>query len=299
MVDVIFALIGLTVLAIAVAAIASTSTEPLVESERFRPRPLRAALGVAFVVVVLVSAGLVRTETLYRTVEDADAALLSHPADALALARRVTASASDLVPAWWVQTAAAAATNDLDGAIEAARKAAGSERFGQAWMTVAILASLQGDRATELDAIARATAGPPVDPIVELNVSALRDAAGDKAGAEDAASRLLEVQPDIEPVVRARSPEVAAAIAAARSSAAQGRLAAGDPRSAFLIALSGDDRQLSDDLLAAVADQGDPDWSQVVEAWFGDAAARKAIDFGRPIRPDLRPGVLGMAPRRA
>jgi hypothetical protein len=145
-------------------------------------------------------------------------------------------------------------------------------------MTVAILASLQGDRATELDAIARATAGPPVDPIVELNVTALRDAAGDKAGAEDAASRLLEVQPDIEPVVRARSPEVAASIAAARSAAAQGKLAAGDPRSAFLIALSGDDRQLSDDLLAAVADQGDPDWSQVVEAWFGDAAARKAID---------------------
>ena len=45
MVDVVFALIGVTILAIAVAAIAVTSSVPVPVSERFRARPLRAVLG--------------------------------------------------------------------------------------------------------------------------------------------------------------------------------------------------------------------------------------------------------------
>jgi hypothetical protein len=216
-----------------------------------------------------------------RKVAAADDALPSRPAEALALARQATAAAPDLVPAWWVQAAAAAASGDQAAALDAARKAAEAEGFGQEWMTVAILAAQQGDRATELDAIGRATAGPPVDAIVELNVIALLDAAGDKAGAEAAARRLLAAQADIEPVIGARSPEVAATIAAVRSMVAHERMSAGDRRTAFLIALSGDDRPLAEDLLAEVPDQdapGDPDWGQIVDAWFGDAAARTAVD---------------------
>jgi O-antigen ligase len=290
MVDVVFSLIGVTVLAIAVAAVAATSSEPLPASERFRSAPLRAALGVAFVVAVLVSVGLVRTENVYRTVADADAALKSRPADALALARRATASAPDLVPAWWVQMAAAAAINEPAAAMEAARKTAGSEGFGQEWMTVAILAAQQGDRATELDAIGRATAGPPVDPIVELNAIALLDAAGDHAGAQAAAGRLLEIQPDIEPVIGTRSPRVAATIASVRSAVAHNALAAGDERTAFLIALSGEDRGLSQDLLGALTDggvQGDMRWSTIVDAWFGDPAARKSVESAARSDPSV------------
>ena len=155
------------------------------------------------------------------------------------------------------------------------------EGFGQEWMTVAILAAQQGDRATELDAIGRATAGPPVDPIVELNAIALLDAAGDQAGAEAAARRLLEVQPDIEPVIGARSPDVAATIAAVRSAVAHQALAAGDAQTAFLVALSGEDRALSQDLLGALGDhdvQPDPTWAAIVDGWFGDPAARKAVE---------------------
>jgi hypothetical protein len=242
---------------------------------------LRAALGVAFVVVILVSAGVVRTEMVARTVADADAALPSHPVDALRLARQATASAPDLVPAWWVQAAAAAASDDPAAALEAARKVAGMEGFVQEWMTVAILAAQQGDRATALDAIGRAAGGPPVDPIVELNAIALLDAAGDQAGAEAAARRLLEIRPDIEPVIGARSPDVAGTIAAVRSSVAHEVLAAGDAQTAFLIALSGDDRGLSQDLLGSLSDhdaQHDPSWATIVDAWFGDPAARKAVE---------------------
>ena len=58
-------------------------------------------------------------------------------------------------------------------------------------------------------------------------------------------------------------------------------MAAGDARTAFLIALSGEDRELSQDLLAALTDRdggGDPPWTTIVDAWFGDPAARTAID---------------------
>ena len=99
---------------------------------------------------------------------------------------------------------AADAAGDSAAAIAAARKMVELEGFGQQWMSLAILASRMGDRATELDAIAHATAGPPVDPLVELNVIALLDAAGDQAGAEAAARRLLTVQPDIEPILAER-----------------------------------------------------------------------------------------------
>ena len=290
MVDVVLSLIGVTVLAVAVAAIASTSSAPVPTPEHFRSGPMRAALGLAFVVAVLISAGVVRTEAVARTVADADGALLSRPAEALALAHRATAAAPDLVPAWWVQTAAAAVSNDPAGAMEAARESAALEGFGQEWMTVAILAAGQGDRATELDAIGRATAGPPVDPIVELNTIDLLDAAGDHAGAEAAARRLLQVQPDIEPIVSPRRPDVAATIAAVRSTVAHEQMAAGDPRTALLIALSGEDRQLSQDLLAEVTDQaapGDPNWAVIVDAWFGDATARKAIDTSARSDPTI------------
>jgi hypothetical protein len=188
-----------------------------------------------------------------------------------------------------VQAAAAAASDDPAGALDAARTAAGLEGFGQQWMTVALLAARQGDRATELDAIGRALAGPPVDPIVELNAVALLDAAGDPAGAEAAARRLLMKQPDIEPVIGARAPAVAAKVAAVRSAVAHDAMAAGDARTAFLIALSGEDRALSQDLLSALPGngQGDPPWATIVDAWFGDPTAREAVDSAVRSEPTI------------
>ena len=176
---------------------------------------------------------------------------------------------------------AADAAGDPDAAIAAARKMIELEGFGQQWMSLAILASRQGDRTLELDAIARATGGPPVDPLVELNAMALLDAAGDRPGAEAAARRLLEVQPDIERVVRTGPPAMAAIVVAVRAEVATGRMAAGDANGAFLIALSGEDRELADGLLEKVA-TSDPgrarDWQSVVDAWFGDETARAALD---------------------
>ena len=132
----------------------------------------------------------------------ADTALPGAPADAFAVATRATGDAPDLVPGWWVRMVAADAAGDPAEAIAAAREVIDREGFGQQWISLAVLAAGQGDRATEQDAIAHATAGPPVDPIVELNVIALRDAAGDTAGAEAAARRLLGVQRDIEAILR-------------------------------------------------------------------------------------------------
>jgi hypothetical protein len=290
MVDVVFALIGMNMLALAVVAIASTSGVPVPVSDAPRARSVRVGVGLAFLVVVIMSGAVVRTEAIARTVTDADAALLTRPADSLRLARQATASAPDLVPAWWVQMAAADATNDPVGAMAAARKIAELEGFGQEWMTVAILASRQGDRTTELGAIRRAMAGPPIDPIVELNAIPLLDAAGDHAGALTAARQLLQVQPDIEGIIRDSTAGVAAPVADVRAEVAQQRLAAGDPAAAFLIALSGEDRGLSQDLLAKIT-SSDPEsatsWAPVVDAWFGDPKARDTINAKARSQPTL------------
>jgi hypothetical protein len=163
----------------------------------------------------------------------------------------------------------------------AARRLIDLEGFGQEWMSLAILAARHGDQATVLDAITRARAGPPVDPVVELNAVALLDAAGDHAGAEAAARRLLEVQPDIERIVRTGPPAMAAVVAAVRAEVAARRMAASDPGGAFLIALSGEDRALADELLGRLSTSdvtGTRHWQAIVDAWFGDDAARSALD---------------------
>lgn len=285
MVDVIFGLVGVVVVAIAVAASAATNTRSRAPGG---PGPvyLRIIMGIALLVVIVMSGAVLRTEDIRGTVADADAAVRAAApspgaVDPLSMARRATEAAPDLVPAWWVQMVAADAAGDPEAAIAAARKTVELEGFGQEWMSLAILASRQGDRATELDAITRATAGPPVDPLVELNALALLDAAGDRPGAEAAARRLLGVQPDIEPILRSGRPSVAAIVAAVRPDVAAGRMADGDADSAFLVALSGEDRESADALLAQVA-TSDParahDWRSIVDAWFGDAAARAAFD---------------------
>jgi hypothetical protein len=145
-------------------------------------------------------------------------------------------------------------------------------------MSLAILAARAGDRATELDAIAHATSGP-IDPFVELNAAILLEAAGDFTGAAAATQRLLEAQPDIEQVLANGPPMLPAP--EVRAGAARSRLAAGDPDSAFTIALTADARPLTDELLATIgsADQtAAADFATVVAAWFGDQGARAAAD---------------------
>jgi hypothetical protein len=62
---------------------------------------------------------------------------------------------------------------------------------------------------------------------------------------------------------------------------ARDRLAAADAETAFVIALSGEDRVLADELVAT-ATIGDSSagatWAHIVDAWFGDRSARSALD---------------------
>lgn len=278
MVDVVFGLVGIIIVAIAVVALAVTDETPR-KTVTVRPAYLRAGAGFVAVVALIMTGLIVRQEGTLALVADADAALLSAPADALALARRATDTAPDLVPAWWVQMLAADAAGDSKAAIAATHRVIALEGFGQQWITLAVLASRAGDQPTELDAIARATAGPPIDPLVELNVIALRNDVGDEAGAEVAARRLLDVQPDIERIVRTGPIQLATPIASIRADAALSRLANGDPSTAMLIALSGEDRALAGALVTQIgqADGNAATWQTVVDAWFGDQAARLAL----------------------
>jgi hypothetical protein len=184
---------------------------------------------------------------------------------------------------------AADASGDTGAAVNAARKSIDLEGFGQEWMSLAILSSRSGDRATELEAITHASSGP-VDPFVELNAAILLGADGDANGAEEAARRLVKVQPDIEQVLAMGPPTLEAMVAMVRPEVARALLASGDPGSAFLIALSGEDRTLADELVATLA-TNDPSasrsWSSVVDAWFGDASAVAAIYASSVASPTL------------
>jgi O-antigen ligase len=289
MVDVVFGLIGTIILAMAVVAVAvayAGGTEPRSEgSKRFVLASMTAALAVFVLSTVLV----LRTEGTFAALDEADRNLESSPAAGLATARRATETSPDSVPAWWVQMVAADASGDTGAAVNAARKTIDLEGFGQEWMSLAIMSSRLGDRATELEAITHASSGP-VDPFVELNAAILLGADGDANGAEVAARRLVEVQPDIEQVLATGPQSLEAMVAMARPEVARTLLASGDPDSAFLIALTGEDRPLADELVATLG-TSDPSASRslssVVAAWFGDASAAAATDASSVAAPTL------------
>ncbi len=289
MVDVIFGLIGIVVVAIAVVALIVTQEAlpgpPGSANRRWIIPPLVAALAV----VVASSAFVIRTETTMGALSAADRVLESSPGDVLATAAEATRTAADLAPGWWLQMVAADATGDSAGAIAAVRELIQLEGFGQEWISLAILASRANDRVAELEAIARATSGPS-DPFVELNAAILLDAAGDPAGAEAAAARLLRAQPDIEQVLPSDHPALSTIVARVRPTVARDRLAAGDAETAFVIALTGEDRLLADELVGTVT-TGDPlagaTWARIVDAWFGDPSARAALDSASVATPTL------------
>ena len=290
MVDVVFGLIGIVAGAIGIVALAATKTTTDVSMSGARSLYLRAAAGIGLAMVVLITSAVFRIEGTFATVADADAALPSAPDDALTLARRATDAAPDLVPAWWVQMVAADAAGAPDTAVAAARRTIALEGFGQERISLAILASRQGDTATELDAIARATAGPPVDPLVELNVVMLLDAAGDRAGAEAAARRLLAVQPDIEPLARTGPSVIATAITAVHAEVAARLVAESNPGGAMLVALNAEDRALASAVIAYIMllDKARGDGLRlVIDAWFGDAKARSTFLAAAVARPTL------------
>jgi hypothetical protein len=219
-----------------------------------------------------------RTEQTFASLDAADKALPTEPQTAMTLAEEATKRSPDSAPAWWVRLAAADASGDPAGAGDAAQRLVDLEGFGQQWMNLAILSSRAG--APDPAALAAAIRGPS-DPIVELNAAALFFGAGDAEAGDAAVLRLFQVQADVEPILQDAPDAVRDAAATLRSRAADDRVSEGDPQTALLIALSGDDRGLAASLIADVA-QTDPAsaaWlTRIADAWYGDDAARSAFE---------------------
>ena len=187
--------------------------------------------------------------------------------------------------------AAADAAGDPATAIEAARKMTELEGFGQQWISLAILAARQGDRATEDAALTASAANLPIDPMVELNAIALlgarrrhgpRGRRSSPAAGGPAGHRAHPAQRPRTDGLRRRGRS------GRRGPPEDGRRGSWD---AFLVALSGEDRALSDELLGRVAadatgDGGLP-WPTIVAAWFGDTAARASLDASARAAPTL------------
>jgi len=279
MVDVVAGVVGIVIIALAVLALAVTHEGDRASvADPLRPY-LRIGLGTALLVVVLMSIPVIRTEGSIATIAAADGSSAGDPAATLTALRRVTDADRDLVPAWWAEMIAADAAGDVSGAIAAARQTTDLEGFGQEWLALATLTSRAGDQTTAREALTRATSGEAVDPLVQLNAAILLAAAGDRVGAEAAARRLLHAQPDIESVL-ARGPQALSEIVAGlRAGMATEALDAGDHARAFLIALSGEDRDLADALVGRVGSARlAPDPRILVDAWFGSERARVDLE---------------------
>jgi len=165
------------------------------------------------------------------------------------------------------------------------------EGSGQEWMSLGVLQARSGDGAGARAAFDRATAFPALDPVVELNAALHYQGIGATDDTKRALVRLLQVQPDIEPLLADTVPQLAAPTAAARRDAAIAALG-WDVNTAFLIALSGEDRDLATDLLGRVtatdpASEGS--WRTIIAAWFGDGAARATHDSLTLAQPTLGP----------
>lgn len=285
--EVVFALIGIVLALLACIALAATR-EPLGISTPRRSRQVDVGLLAGVAILLLSSGFVVRTETTLDAVAETQGSLLSSPASAVVAARHATDASPESVPAWWDRMVASDAVGDGADALESARRLVALEGFGQEWMTLGVLLERSGDRPGAQVAIENAIAHPPLDPVVELNAVIFDDAAGLPDDAKVAARRLLMAQPDIESIL-ANGPEgLTAIISDVRANAATELISAGDEDSAFLVALSGEDRGLSAALLAGLA-RSDPlsiaRWENVVAAWFGDHAARATLDADTTTNP--------------
>lgn len=293
MVEVVFALIGIVLLVIACLSIAASGWTASGPAKARRSRRLDAVLVTGLAVVVASSAITIRNEGALEAVAESDRSLPASPSIALGAARRATDASPDSASAWWVRMVAADLAGDAADALASARRTVDLEGFGQEWLALAILEARSGDRTAARLAIDRATAHPPLDPVVELNASIIYDETGAPDPAHAAARRLLSVQPDIEPVLASGPARLRALIARARPVAAMESKAAGDLDSAFLIALSGEDHDLARSLLEAVG-AADPTsrayWQTVTDGWFGDAASRTAHDTS--VTADPSPSAL-------
>jgi O-antigen ligase len=288
MVDVAFALIGVLLLVLACLALASTSRVSVQSIPRPRPRRLTAVLVAGLIVIAIASIGLWRSELTLGDVVEADAALPESPQAALAAARAATQRSPESAPGWWIRMVAADATGDAVDAIASARRIADLEGFGQEWISIATLLGRSGDAVGAREAFGRATAHPPLDPIVQLNAAIGYHAAGDTADAEMAVRGLFAVRPDIEPSLAQGPPGLAATAARIRPAAATALITEGDADSAMLVALSGEDRDLATALLAEAGftAAGENYWKTIIAAWFGDQAARLAHEAASTADPN-------------
>ena len=290
MVDVVFALVGLVLMALACLAIASSPMSPAGADDRQQRRglviPLIGGLALFLVTSIVVIRGEVTTDLL------AHAADSTNPAS-VAAATEATNTSPDRAPAWWTRMVTADASGDSTGAIASARRLLQLEGFGQQWLELAILADRSGDRQLAADAVEKATSQTPIDPVVELNAIILESSLGETSAVDRAAQGLLAAQPDIETVADGGPQVLQTAIARNRSNVATDLLEAGNTSAAFLVSLSGDDSTLASELVDHVRQLDPPTaiyWSQLARAWFGDEGARADLD--RMALADPRPDAI-------
>jgi hypothetical protein len=289
MVEDVFALVGIVLLVLAALSLAAADTITAEVKVPGRARPLGAILLVGVICILVSATVVIRNEITLDALAEADRSMADSPAEALAAAQRATNSSPDSVPAWWSRMVAADAAGDGADAVRSAQRTVDLEGFGQEFLSLAVLKGHNGDAVDARDAIAQATDRMPLDPLVELNAAILHASTGAEGGAVDDMKRLLALQPDIQPILVDRLPALGPIVARAKSQIVADLMEKGDLETAIRIALSAEDRELADALVAGIGEGQDVAaasyWKAVVQAWFGDKTARTALDATATARP--------------
>lgn len=288
LVDVVFEVDGIVVLAFLVASFAlvpaadvgvrpsaagAAPVTPTIRSEqagRWLARVpgllgVAAAMGIGALAVPVERAAF----ALYR----ADALWPDDRSAAVSELRAATLVLPDLAPAWSRLARALDAGGDRRAAIVAAAEAVRAEPLAQHRIELAVLLLAAG-RTDEARAELALAARSRADPFVQLNVAMLLARLGDRPGSDDALDRLLETEPTIARPLAFAGREVLGSAFADRLADAVRRgaraLVPSDPRRAMLLAMAADDAALVDEL---VGDAGNPLVAEIARAWRGDEVA--------------------------
>lgn len=279
MVDVVIEQPGLLLLVLIVASLVLV---PPPNAERRQTRALGPWLIAGGVVIGVVSAyPAFRSELAVHHL--AEAAASPDAGDRLRRASEASMLAPDHAPIQVQRAAAADAVGDRAAAIASTQQAYEIEGTAQHLITLAWLAESEGDR-TRAEALALEAIGTDrLDPFVLLNGVVLLEGDDVRADRTRALTDLLVAEPAL--TVGPLPDAVDALIPTAREAAIERLTSDGRPEAALVVALSANDRALSEIVLSRTAATDRSQYADVVSAWFGDADARNRLYETTAARP--------------
>ena len=294
LVDVVFEVPGLLVLATAVGGLALAPSLPIGTPDGSQSHGDNGRVAGGLVTVLSVAGLLVVAKALPVEASISDlvgAGDSTRPPEArIALAASAATRTPDLGPAWTAQAVTNDAVNRGSEAQAASSRAASLDPLAQHEMSLALIAARSGD-ASAVTAMRSAMTHGRLDPMVQLNAAVFFAEHDLPEEGRHALTEMLVDDPMLSLVADALPPIASQMLPRARRAAVDHLIASSTrPTSALLIAVIGGDPSLAQDVVARFDAAGDPAGRWLLRAWGGDQAAIASLDDAvrqDPHRQDL------------